>query len=127
MAFLANYRCGTDMAGAQTLTLNLVVATPIGQQEPETVNGLGTITQAISPPLNLSTQISGVVHSLNGPLIVAAMVGRSFAGEQNFQGVLALPDGWGKPGTATYWYVVDGQQIHVGPVPAEPIAAQKAA
>lgn len=126
MAFLANYRCGSGMAGAQTLTLDLVVSTPFGQGQSTTVSGVGRITQATNPPLNLVTFIKGVVHMLNGPTAVA-MTGTSITGEQNFQGVLLLPHGWGKPGSATYIYVRDGEQIDVGPVNAEPIAAEKAA
>lgn len=126
MAFLANYRCGSGLAGAQTLTLELVVSTPFSSPQTTTVGGIGTITQATAPPLDLRTNISGVVHALNGPIAVA-MTGTAGSGQQNFQGVLVLPNGWGKPGSATYWYLRDGQQIHVGPVDAEPIAAENAA
>jgi hypothetical protein len=101
-AFLANYRCGSGAAGAQTLELRLLVATPLSDPEQApTVHGLGTITQATNPPLDLTTNISGIVHMVNGPTAVA-MVGTSVSGQQNFQGVLVLPNGWGKPGSATY-------------------------
>lgn len=126
MAFLANYRCGSGAAGAQTLTLNLVVATPFADPQTTTVHGIGTITQATNPPLHLTTNISGFVHALNGPLAVA-MTGTSSDGQQNFQGVLVLPHGWGKPGEATYWYIRDGRQIFVGPVKAERYEAEAAA
>ena len=126
MAFLANYRCGSGMAGAQTLTLELLVSSRLDKTGSVTVTGIGTITQAINPPLNLQTFIKGVVHMLNGPTAVA-MTGTSVTGEQNFQGVLLLPNGWGKPGSASYVYVRDGEQIDVGPVDATPIAAEKAA
>lgn len=125
-AFLANFRCGTKAAGAQVLTLELVVSTPMGKTAPTSVNGLGTITQATSPPLDLRTNISGVVHSLNGPIVTVAMTGTA-GGHQNFQGVLVLPNGWGKAGSVSYSYLRDGEQIFVGPVDAEPIEAQRAA
>jgi hypothetical protein len=127
MAFLANFRCGTGAPGAQTLVLNLLVSTPLGKPpQAPTVGGIGTITQATNPPLDLRTNITGVVHAMNGQLAVA-MIGTDVTGAQNFQGVLVLPKGWGQPGSATYWYVREGQQISVGPVDAEPIAAEQAA
>ncbi|MDQ3283914.1 MAG: DUF1842 domain-containing protein [Acidobacteriota bacterium] len=126
-AFLANYRCGTGAAGAQTLNLALVVSTPMSDPtQAPTVGGVGTITQATNPPLDLNTNISGIVHMLNGPTAVA-MAGTSVTGQQNFQGVLVLPQGWGKPGSVTYWYARDGQPVHVGPVDAQPVKAQNAA
>ena len=123
-AFLAKYRCGSGLAGAQTLHLDLVVSTPMSDPaQAATVGGIGTITQATNPPLDLKTNVSGIVHMLNGPTAVA-MVGTSVAGQQNFQGVLVLPDGWGQAGSATYWYARDGQTVNVGPVDAEPVPEQ---
>jgi hypothetical protein len=128
MAFLANYRCAVaGLLGAQALTLELVVSTPFDNPGLTSVNGLGTITQSTNPPLFIKTKISGIIHMLNGPTSVA-MTGTSFiTGAENFQAVLVLPNGWGKPGSASYRYTRDGQQIDVGPVPAEPIAAEAAA
>lgn len=127
MAFLANYRCATGMDGARTLTLELVVSTPYDNPGLTSVNGLGTITQPTNPPLNIKTKISGIIHMLNGPTSVA-MTGTSFiTGAENFQGVLVLPDGWGKPGSASYRYVRNGEFVDVGPVEAKPIAAEAAA
>jgi hypothetical protein len=128
MAFLANYRCAAaGMDGAPTLTLELVVSTPYNNPGLTSVTGLGTITQSTNPPLYIKTKISGIIHMLNGPTSVA-MTGTSFiTGAENFQGVLVLPHGWGKPGSASYRYVRDGEQVDVGPVEAKPIAAEAAA
>jgi hypothetical protein len=128
MAFLANYRCAAPgMVGAYTLTLELVVSSPLDNPGLTSVTGLGTITQATHPPFYLKTRISGIIHMLNGPTSVA-MTGTSFiTGVENFQGVLVLPHGWGKPGSASYRFVRNGEQIDVGPVDAEPIAAEAAA
>jgi hypothetical protein len=128
MAFLANYRCATPgLLGAPDLNLELVVSSPFDEPGLTSVHGLGKLFQSTSPPLNLATKISGIVHMLNGPTSVA-MTGTSFiTGAENFQGVLVLPHGWGKPGSASYRYVRDGRQIDVGPVPAEPVAAEAAA
>jgi hypothetical protein len=115
------------MDGARTLNLELVVSTPYDNPGLTSVNGLGTIYQPTNPPLDIKTKISGIIHMLNGPTSVA-MTGTSFiTGAENFQGVLVLPDGWGKPGSASYRYVRDGQQVDVGPVEAKPVAAVAAA
>ncbi|HEX8173530.1 MAG TPA: DUF1842 domain-containing protein [Pyrinomonadaceae bacterium] len=53
-AFLVNYRIGNSMPGAPSFTVNLVVSAPN-----KTVNGAGEITQAVNPPLNVPTHLSG--------------------------------------------------------------------
>jgi len=128
MAFLANYRCAAPgMVGAYTLNLELVVSSPLDNPGLTSVTGLGTIFQATHPPFILKTRISGIIHMLNGPTSVA-MTGTSFiTGAENFQGVLVLPNGWGKPGSASYRFIRNGEQHDVGPVPAEPVAAEAAA
>ncbi len=129
-AFLANFQCGTGAAGAPALTLNLVVSNPMTDDQPPqpfAVGGIGTITQAVNPPVDVTTNISGITHPAGGGT-VAAMIGVPAPGTQtNFQGVLVLPQGWGQDGTITYRYLRDGQFVNVGPVPARPIAAEKAA
>jgi hypothetical protein len=52
--FLACYEIGGDMPGAPLFKLNLGVYTPA-----ETVSGIGHITQAISPPLDIGTKLEG--------------------------------------------------------------------
>lgn len=129
MAFLANYRCaaGGGMVGGPVLNLELVVSSPLDEPGLTSVHGLGKLFQSTSPPLNLKTKISGIIHMLNGPTAVA-MTGTSFiTGAENFQGVLVLPHGWGKRGSASYRYVRNGEQIDIGPVDAEPVAAESAA
>jgi len=128
MAFLANYRCAAKgMLGAYTLNLELVVSSPLDNPGLMSVNGLGTITQATHPPFYLKTKISGIIHMLNGPTSVA-MTGTSFiTGQENFQGVLVLPHGWGKSGSVSYRFIRGGEQIDIGPVEAEPVAAESAA
>ncbi|NES99162.1 MAG: DUF1842 domain-containing protein [Sphaerospermopsis sp. SIO1G1] len=52
--FLACYEISTSLLGAPTLTLNLLVNAPA-----ETVHGIGNITQAINPPLDIKTKLDG--------------------------------------------------------------------
>jgi hypothetical protein len=115
------------LLGAPDLNLELVVSTPFDEPGLTSVHGLGRVFQSAGPPFNLATKISGIIHMLNGPTSVA-MTGTSFiTGAENFQGVLVLPHGWGKPGSASYRYVRDGEQVDVGPVEAKPVAAVAAA
>lgn len=52
--FIASYRIGGDKPGAPTFTVNFSVYTPA-----EKVSGVGHITQATNPPLNIATNLSG--------------------------------------------------------------------
>lgn len=53
-AFLVNYRIGTGQPGAPTFTVHLVISAPN-----RAANGAGQITQAVNPPLQLPTSLSG--------------------------------------------------------------------
>ncbi|MEH1865826.1 MAG: DUF1842 domain-containing protein [Nostoc sp.] len=52
--FIACYEIGGDKLGAPLFKVNLTVHTPS-----ETINGLGHITQAIHPPLDVVTKLDG--------------------------------------------------------------------
>ena len=52
--FIVCYEIGRDKLGAPLFRASFTVDTPS-----ETLNGLGHITQAINPPLNISTKLDG--------------------------------------------------------------------
>ncbi len=52
--FNINYQVGGDKPGAPLFRLNLGVYTPA-----ETLSGVGHITQAVSPPLDMGTSVQG--------------------------------------------------------------------
>lgn len=52
--FIASYAIGGEMPGAPLFKLNLSIYTP-----GETVSGIGHITQAVNPPLDIATNLHG--------------------------------------------------------------------
>ena len=52
--FIASFQIGESMPGGIIFTLHLTVNTPN-----ELVNGMGRITQAINPPLDIHTKLDG--------------------------------------------------------------------
>lgn len=57
--FNSCYQVGTGLAGAPTLQLNLVVSTPTHK-----VSGIGQITQAVNPPKDIHSELSGVYSEM---------------------------------------------------------------
>jgi hypothetical protein len=52
--FIGSWEIGTMLPGAPLLTIHLALAAPSG-----TVTGLGQITQAINPPLDITSRLDG--------------------------------------------------------------------
>ena len=52
--FIVSYLVGNEMPGAPLLHLDLMVSTPNKE-----VSGRGVVTQAINPPLNVVSKVSG--------------------------------------------------------------------
>lgn len=52
--FIVSYDIGGELPGAPLFKVNLSVFTPA-----ETVSGIGHITQAVNPPLNIGTKLEG--------------------------------------------------------------------
>ncbi len=116
--FLSEYRLGTGAPGAPAVDLNLAVDAPSKKE-----SGLGKITQAVNPPLNMDEFVHGSYDQLQNQ-IVATLTGvpaPAAGAEVNFGASLVLP-AWGKPGEASFWYRDgDGRIQQIGPVPARPI------
>jgi hypothetical protein len=112
--FIASYEIGGHMAGAPLFRVNFSVYTP-----GETVSGIGHITQATNPPLNIGTNLHGqytymCVMPKSCHILVTA-TGYPIIKWPPFGGIgpvllpntelkVVLTEDW-KSGTATYKYV----------------------
>ncbi len=101
--------------GAPVLNLQLLVDT-----QSKHVNGFGRITQAVNPPLEFTTQLSGVFRELsvqNFHLTIVTASGHPLVPSPvgiippNFQLLMALSDDW-KSGTAEYEYKINPEDPH---------------
>lgn len=112
--FIACYKIGGGKPGAPLFDLHLCVNTP-----DKSVSGMGQLTQAVSPPLNLKTQLTGdftymTVMPRNVHILVVATGYPSIAWppgggigpvlQPNASIRMVLEEDW-KSGTATYKYV----------------------
>ncbi|MBB6582137.1 DUF1842 domain-containing protein [Ralstonia solanacearum] len=119
--FPVRFVIGTGLPGAPTLTLNLLVDTPRRR-----VVGNATITQAVSPPLDLHVDVWGsftymAVMPPGKTRILVTLQGNSGGPTSNamttFRLHLVLNADW-QAGIASYSYWVDGQWHEVESVPA---------
>lgn len=125
--FVVSYRIGTDAPGAPTFETHLAVDTPNRR-----VSGLGTITQAVNPPLDVRTRLDGdftymTVMPRNTHILVT-LTGFPVAhlAPEGGIGPVALPNArlrmvleedW-KSGVASYEYTTDGRDWqHIADVP----------
>ncbi len=112
--FIANFEIGENMPGALHLALNLSVFTP-----EETLSGIGHITQAVNPPVNIATKISGgytymCVMPKNCHILVTATgypiikwpqgAGIGPVEQPNFELRMVLEENW-KSGVANYKFM----------------------
>lgn len=126
--FLADYVVGTGAAGAPRLTAKLLVDTPLHR-----VVGCGALTQAVSPPLDVSWLYEGEYSLLvfgAKTQVVVHLSGRPDVRWPPWGGVgpvllasikvtMVLDDDW-QSGTASYRYTTDGQNwISVDDVPVK--------
>lgn len=128
--FPVNYLIGTELPGAPTLRLSLLVNTP-----DKRVNGWGRITQAVNPPVDIRTHAHGTYTYMatmkdNHILVVAsgtpAADGPPQAGVAlllNFELRMVLADDWAS-GTAVYRYRIDGAWSPEVTAPVKLIASE---
>lgn len=126
--FLVNYCIGENRLGGVSFNVVLTVNTPL-----ETVQGSGSITQAVNPPLDVTTQLNGsftymTVMPNNSKILVTAvgyppihMPPHSGVGPvipSNVQLQMVLDDNW-QSGTANYKYRSDitGEWVSVTNAP----------
>lgn len=114
--FIASYEIGTGLPGAPSFAVHLTVSTPA-----EHVTGQGRITQAVSPPVDVSTALDGdftymtvmpdtssILVTLTGHPIVNWPPGGGIGPVilPNVQLRMVLTDDWSS-GTANYKYLAD--------------------
>ncbi len=119
--FPVRYVIGTGLPGAPTLTLNLLVNTPR-----RNVVGNASITQPISPPLDLHVDVWGTFTYMalmppTNTRILVTLQGNSGGPTSNamptFRLHLVLNSDW-QTGVASYSYWSDGRWHEVESVPA---------
>lgn len=136
--FLASYNIGTGLLGAPNFRLSMTVFTP-----EETINGSGAITQAVNPPINVSTKFNGTYDYLTvvgSESILVKVTGYPVINWPHNAGIgpvilpnleltMVLSSDW-QSGTASYKYrtgVLDGidDWIEVQDVPVKTIASSE--
>jgi hypothetical protein len=133
--FPVSYEIGAEMPGAPRFTVHFLVYTP-----GKTVNGMGVITQAINPPLELATQLHGdftymtvmpkTAHILLTATGYPPMKWPHHGGigpvlQPNVHLRIVLEDDW-KSGTANYSYFFKDTWHEVEGAPVKLIALKQA-
>lgn len=131
--FLVNYRVGTGAPGAPTLNLSLAV-----NAAHKTLHGIGEITQAVNPPVDVETRVDGTylkIQIMGSPSLLVEASGmppvvhwpdrrRQGPGTvilPNFFLRMVLQD-WESGGTAYYRYQnAEGQWVEVNDVPVKKV------
>lgn len=135
--FHACYEIGGDMPGAPLFKVNLGVYTP-----KETISGVGHITQAVNPPLDLATNLNGnytymcvmpknchILVVLTGHPIVDCPHGAGIGPVvlPNVTLRMVLDESW-KSGTANYKYQdADGKWHDIKNAPVKMVAGDSIA
>lgn len=125
--FPVSYEIGTGALGAPLFTVHFLVNTP-----QRTVTGMGQITQATNPPLDISTKLDGwyltelilgapynVVNATGYPMIVwPPIAGPGPVLQPNVHLRMLLSGDW-QSGTATYTYIDERGSHTVTDVPVK--------
>ncbi|AMS13074.1 MULTISPECIES: DUF1842 domain-containing protein [Pseudomonas] len=119
--FPLSYRIGTSIPGAPSLTLDLLVYTP-----EQSVRGTSLVTQAVNPPLELSSDVWGqytyltVMPPSTSKILVTAQGNQGGPGSNSiitFKIQLVVDHDW-KNGIANYQYYNGQRWVSVENVPA---------
>jgi uncharacterized protein DUF1842 len=129
--FLVNYQVGTGAPGAPTLNLSLAV-----NAAHRTLHGIGEITQAVHPPVDVHTRVDGTylpILILGSPSLLVEASGMPPVHwpdrRRQGPGTVILPNfflrmvlqGW-ESGTAYYRYQnTEGQWVEVNDVPVKKV------
>ena len=124
--FLARFEIGGQLPGAPLFSVTFTVYTP-----EQSLAGMGRITQAVNPPLDLATKLDGdftymtVMPDQTHVLVVATgyPVVKSGGGilPPNVHLRMVLEADW-QSGTANYGYEVDGTWHEVTDAPVRQVA-----
>lgn len=107
--FLSNYKIGNPMPGAPILNLNLSV-----DSMKKTETGKANLTQAVNPPIKLTSEIQGTYSNRNNEVFLSAV-----AKDDTFGFTFAVPK-FGDAGEGSFWYRDKDRIVQIGPVPAVP-------
>ncbi len=114
--FLAEYILAKGMPGEARVHLKLAVDAPR-----KSVVGTGTITQPISPPLDITIDIHGKFVQLKHEVVVFVNSNEpTLLGRPDFHAILAMPR-WGAEGEGAFGFTIGSTAYDSGPVPAKPI------
>ena len=133
--FLVKYQVGTGAPGAPTLNLSLAV-----NSVHKTIHGIGEISQAVNPPVDVHTRIDGTylpILIMGSPSLLVEATGMPqvhWPDRRRPQGPgpVILPNlflrmvlqGWDGGGTAYYRYQnAEGQWVEVSDVPVKKVDA----
>lgn len=131
--FLVHYTIGSGAMGAPTLNLSLAVNTVH-----KTIHGIGEITQAVNPPVDVHTRVDGTylhIQILGSPSLLVEATGMPpvhWPDRRRPQGPgpVILPNfflrmvlqGWESGGTAYYRYQnAEGEWVEVDDVPVKKV------
>jgi hypothetical protein len=120
-SYLAQWRVGSGAPGAPALDLKTVVSAPTHH-----IQGAGDITQAVNPPVNVHTIVTGSFSNL-GTAVAISLTGvpHHGAGIENFQCHLHLANGWNHEGVASYRFFNNGTWHEVDNVKATPVLTEQ--
>ena len=119
--YLAHWRIGSGAPGAPTLDLKTVVSAPTHH-----LQGAGDITQAVNPPINVHTLVSGNYSQMGTAVLISLTGTTQQGGMQNFQCHIHLPNGWNQNGAASYRYLSGNTWHDVENVTATAIHTEQA-
>jgi len=131
--FLVNYQVGTGEPGAPTLNMHLAV-----NIAHRTIHGIGEITQAVNPPVDVHTRVDGTflpILIMGGPSLLVEATGMPpvhWPDRRRLQGPgpVILPNfflrmilqSWEGGGTAYYRYQnAEGEWVEVSDVPVKKV------
>lgn len=131
--FLTKYQVGTGAPGAPTLNLSLAVNTVH-----KTVHGVGEITQAVNPPVDVHSRVDGTyleITIMGSPSLLVEATGMPHVHwpdrrKSQGHGPVILPNlflrmilqSWEGGGTAYYRYQnADGQWVEVNDAPVKKV------
>lgn len=110
--FIGSWEAGLGMLGSARLTLDLTFNAPR-----HTVSGYGHVSQPVSPPLEIDSQLTGdytIVTIMDEPHVVINMTGYPVGPsimEPNMVVHMVLDGGW-QAGTCTFKYRSPGGEWH---------------
>ncbi len=116
--FLSEYVLDKGVPGGARADLHMAVDPRPGRN---IISGAVTITQPVSPPLNITINIQGWFVTLKHEVVVFVKnTIDGLVGQPEFHAILTMPR-WGAPGEGEFWFHIGSTAYDSGPVPAKPV------